>query len=297
MNTLTLNSEHPHSFLLQLFRIVKYPVVILLNLTFLLLANEHSVPFSAISVPMVLSSIALLILLEQIDINRMDWQHTAREWLTELMYFSQNAITGPIAKTGLIAVLALFGGIWENNIPFGLQLVLVLLLIDFTGYLMHRAYHDISWLWPIHAIHHAPSKVNVFNNNIAHFLNIFLGTIAQLLPVYLLGFSTEVILIATTMSTIHSFMIHSNSPMTFGPIGKVLITPAHHWLHHSVNSEEAGNHATMFTFWDRLGGTYVSPRHGMPEKVGLFQGSQVSKSFIGQVLHPFIEIGKVLKKG
>ena len=297
MTTLTLNSHTADSNYIRLFRAIKYPAVILLNLTIWMLAIQYSLPFSTVSVPMVISSIALLILMEQMDIHRLDWQHTMSEWATELVYFSQNALTGPAAKTGLIAILSLWGGLWENNLLFFGQLILTLLLIDFTGYLMHRAYHDVSWLWPIHAIHHAPEKVNVFNNNIAHFLNIALGTIAQLLPVYLLGFSPEVILVASTMSTIHSFMIHSNSPINFGPLAKIFITPAHHWLHHSTVAEQAGNHATMFTFWDRLGGTYVSPDNGEPETVGLFQGSLVSQSFFGQVFHPFKEIGKVFKRG
>ncbi len=297
MTTLTLKSPTQTRPLIQLFRMTKYPLLVVLNLTLWVLADRHQISFAAISVPMVIGSIALLILLEQLDVYRQDWQHSLNEWLTELVYFAQNGMIGPVVKTGLIASLTAFGGIWDNGLPLGLQIICALLLIDLFGYLMHRAYHDISWLWTIHAIHHAPEKVNVFNNNIAHFLNIALGTVAQLLPVFLLGFSAEAILVATTLSTIHSFMIHSNSPMIFGVLGKLLITPAHHWLHHSTVAKQAGNHATMFSFWDRLGGTYVTPESEEVDKVGLFQGSVVADSFIGQLLHPFREIGKVFKKG
>jgi len=175
----------------------------------------------------------------------------------------------------MATVTAIVGSPWQNSLPLLVQIGLALLIIDLAGYLMHRAYHDVTRLWPIHAVHHTPDQVNTFNNNAAHFLNIALGTLAQLLSVLLLGFPDEAIVVVATYGTIHGFVVHADTPMTSVVIGRLIMTPAHHRLHHSTVAEEAGNHATLFTLLDRLGGTYVSPDVGSPRATGLLRGYAV----------------------
>ena len=92
-----------------------------------------------------------------------------RGWLLDIVYWFFTAlITKPIAKIGvaivLLPLLLISGaGSFENMLkghgPLGrqspiAQAVQMVILIDFIGYWLHRAFHG-ERLWLFHAIHHS----------------------------------------------------------------------------------------------------------------------------------------------
>src|SRR4029077_16725482 len=44
--------------------------------------------------------------------------------------------------------------------PGWLQLLEIVLLADLWQYWVHRAFHVVPWLWPIHAIHHSSRTID-----------------------------------------------------------------------------------------------------------------------------------------
>jgi len=54
---------------------------------------------------------------------------------------------------------------------------------------------------------------------------------------------------------------HANLRWTFGPVGRVLVSPAYHRLHHAPDSQ-AVNLGVVLTIWDVLAGYARFPAHG-----------------------------------
>ncbi|HYT56044.1 MAG TPA: sterol desaturase family protein [Verrucomicrobiae bacterium] len=110
------------------------------------------------------------------------WRGVARQrrfrrgWLLDVVYWFFTAlITKPISKVAVVMVLLplllLTGyGSFENLLkghgPLGrqsplAQSVQMIILIDFIGYWLHRAFHG-KQLWAFHAIHHSSVELDGF---------------------------------------------------------------------------------------------------------------------------------------
>jgi sterol desaturase/sphingolipid hydroxylase (fatty acid hydroxylase superfamily) len=83
----------------------------------------------------------------------------------------------------------------------------------------------------------------------------------------------------------YGYFIHADLPWTYGPLGKVFVSPAMHQWHHARDIKYAGtNFATVFSIFDRVFGTFALPGPcdvplGIPEDIG--------RNMTGQLVHPF----------
>src|SRR5262245_45743586 len=76
-----------------------------------------------------------------------------------------------------------------------LQAIEVLVLSDAIGYWMHRLFH-FGRLWPFHAVHHGSEHLDWLSSVRVHPVNEALMRIAQVLPLFLLGFDPRVLTVA-----------------------------------------------------------------------------------------------------
>lgn len=121
-----------------------------------------------------------------------------------------------------------------QSIPLGLQVILVILCADFVLYWEHRIYHEVSILWPIHAVHHSVENMDWLAGSRGHFLQVFSERAMVMLPLYLLGVDKMVLDIYVTFAALQAILIHCNLSLSFGPLKYVLVTPQfHHWHHGS----------------------------------------------------------------
>src|SRR5215469_10673553 len=65
-------------------------------------------------------------------------------------------------------------GIWPVDRHLLLQVSALVLLGDLFEYWYHRLAHTVPWLWPVHAVHHAPIRLNVLKGP-RHHVVYFLG--------------------------------------------------------------------------------------------------------------------------
>ena len=42
-----------------------------------------------------------------------------------------------------------------HSMPYVLQFFLIMFFADIVQYWVHRMFHEISWLWKFHAVHHS----------------------------------------------------------------------------------------------------------------------------------------------
>lgn len=171
-----------------------------------------------------------------------------------------------------------------SGVPGLLTVLAAILLIDLAAYWRHRLEH---WrmLWPIHATHHADEAMNWLSLRRKHPLSEALSMLCDAVIVLLLGLPYGAIAIAFILRTWWGYFIHADVPWTLGPLGKVLISPAAHRLHHIRDEALMGaNYGNTVTLWDKLFGTYVDPAPYLGCETGIAEGT---RDFWGELARPF----------
>ena len=151
-----------------------------------------------------------------------------------------------------------------------LTYVIAFLVIDFSGYWIHRWSHKINVLWNLHIIHHSSEEFNLacaLRQSITMFINPFTFL---LLPAALLGVPNEVIAIVGPLQLFAQFWYHTQHINKMGFLEKIIVTPAHHRVHHAINKEYIDkNLSQIFIFWDKLFGTFQEELKEAPPVYGV----------------------------
>jgi sterol desaturase/sphingolipid hydroxylase (fatty acid hydroxylase superfamily) len=139
--------------------------------------------------------------------------------------------------------------------------VLLLFAEDFCYYWSHRMNHEVRLLWAAHVNHHSSEHYNLSTALRQSWTQPYLMWVFWL-PLPLLGFSPEMILMQQAISLVYQFFIHTQELQRLGPLEWILNTPSHHRVHHAVNPRYLDrNHGGIFIIWDRLFGTFAQERH------------------------------------
>lgn len=217
----------------------------------------------------------------------------ARETRTNLsIYFLDALLLGPPLALLLAAMAALFeaSGLtlvsperWSGLPPLLVGLLAVV-AGDFVGYWRHRLEHT-RLLWPSHAIHHSDTEMTWLALARFHPVSRLVTLLLDNSILFLLGFPPYALLVNNFVRHYWGHFIHADLPWTFGPLGKIVVSPAMHRWHHSIDPSAHGtNFATIFSVIDRLFGTFRVPGPCTgPFGVAHDMGSGV----IGQLAYPF----------
>ena len=184
------------------------------------------------------------------------------------------------------AALATARQTWASSLPMWLQILFVLLAADVLAYWSHRLFHR-SWLWPFHAVHHSSESVDWLSSVRLHPVNDVVTRVIQVLPLYWLGFSGNVLAAYVPFLTIYAFVLHANVNWTYGPLRYAIASPAFHRWHHTTEAEGLDtNFAGLFPFIDVFFGTFYMPVGRVPERFGI-TGAPVPSGFLAQLVYPF----------
>ena len=217
------------------------------------------------------------------------------EWQTDFHHFIVNhMVLGFVLLATNLAVHKLFGwavrgGVqeWVKGLPFVVELFLIILAADLVQYWTHRAYHEVPALWRLHAVHHSAKSMDWLAGSRQHILELLLTRTLVLAPVYVLGFSKEVIDAYIVVVGFQAVFNHANVSVRLGPLRYLLVTPNFHHWHHSQDDEAIDrNYAAHFAFIDHLFGTAVQSDREWPSDYGVV-GDYVPDGFLAQVAFPF----------
>ncbi len=146
------------------------------------------------------------------------------------------------------------------DLPFWLEVVLSIALLDFIIYLQHVMFHAVPLLWRLHMMHHADMDYDVTTGTRFHPIEILISMLIKTSAIMLLGAPAlgviifEILLNGTAMFNHGNFFIH---PGTDRVLRWFVVTPDMHRVHHSVFPSEANsNFGFNMPWWDRLMGTY-----------------------------------------
>ena len=172
-------------------------------------------------------------------------------------------------------------------LPAIVRFVLVILAADAVEYISHRAYHEVPWLWRIHAVHHSPEHMDWLSGSRLHFLEPLMTRALVLVPIVLLGFPQDTIFAYLIFISVQSVLIHSNIKVKVGWLRYVIVTPQFHHWHHASDAEAIDkNYAAHTPIFDMMFGTWHLPKDRWPVKYGTVK--PIPGGMLGQFLHPFV---------
>jgi len=135
--------------------------------------------------------------------------------------------------------------------PGWLIMPLTIVAMDAANWLAHYADHRLDLLWRFHALHHSQEELSVLTSFRAHPLMHTTGFILATIPVVALMPSRPIDPVLITIYVCIGTLQHANVRWTFGPVGRVIVSPAYHRLHHAPDIQDT-NLGVVLTIWDVL---------------------------------------------
>lgn len=161
-----------------------------------------------------------------------------------------------------IAIVQVPGGFLTYFIAF--------MALDFAGYWVHRINHTYNLFWTNHIIHHSSEEFNLacaLRQSVTQVVKIF-GVF--LLPAAILGVPATVIAVVAPLHLFAQFWYHTRHIGTMGFLEKIIVTPAHHRVHHAINPIYLDkNYGQIFIFWDKWFGTFQQELPEVPAVYGI----------------------------
>ena len=243
-----------------------------------------------------LGSALIFIFVEKLFALRKNQPVFRPEWQTDFHHFIVNhMVVGFVLLATNLLVHKLFGwaakdGIqgWVQNLPFVVALFAIVLVADLVQYWTHRAYHEIPLLWRLHAVHHSTKHMDWLAGSRQHIVELLITRTLVLAPIYVFGFSKEVIDAYIVIVGFQAVFNHANVSVRLGPLRYLIVTPNFHHWHHSQDDEAIDkNYAAHFAFLDHLFGTAVQSDRKWPDRYGVV-GDYVPDGFWKQVKFPFV---------
>ncbi|MCC2656821.1 MAG: fatty acid hydroxylase [Panacagrimonas sp.] len=191
-----------------------------------------------------------------------------------------------LVAIGLVLVAALpmsmlAASHWAKGAGFGLfnlveapvwvEGTIAWLLLDLAMYALHRALHEVRWLWPLHRVHHSDVEFDVTTGLRFHPAELLLSQLFRLGLVMLLGAPLMSVLAYELAFAAFLLFQHANFRLA-GPLERILrlllVTPDMHRTHHSVHRDETdSNYGFVLSLWDRVFRSYRRAARDAPRQM------------------------------
>ena len=200
----------------------------------------------------------VLLVLEQLWPRRHSMSVPVGHWLTNWFLASINFfvlfwLTLQLGNWALLRSYFPDPGLYERLQPL-VAIALIVVLVEFASYWIHRLFHRVSGLWRLHAVHHTDTTFDVTTSQRHHTAEVAIDTII-LLPIFLLfGAPTLILVFYQLVRVLLVLFNHSNIYLLAGldrVLRNIIVTPDFHRLHHSPDPQftnsnyQTGGHATI----------------------------------------------------
>jgi sterol desaturase/sphingolipid hydroxylase (fatty acid hydroxylase superfamily) len=187
-----------------------------------------------------------------------------------------------MALTPLVPISVLWASEWAERQRFGvlnlldaswwpLIIILTIALQSFVDYTFHFFSHKAPLLWRVHRVHHFDTAIDVSTGLRHHPFEMLLAVTVGIPAAIIFGLLPLALIIYGSADAMFALFTHANVKLPAGlerVLRIVLVTPRIHAVHHSSYQPETdSNYGSVFTFWDRLFGTYCDLRAHSPEKM------------------------------
>ncbi len=246
-------------------------------------------------VPVLLTAV-LVTWLELTFPHRAEWRPAPGEVRTDLVFMVvvQLAVPPMVAFIFTYALIAParalnlpLAWLWPHAWPIWIQAVLMILVVDFLRYWLHRAAHENDTLWRLHSVHHSVEQLYWLNTARFHPLEKALQMVLDSLPFLLMQVDAKVLALYYIAYATNGFFQHCNIRLRYGVLNYIVgSAETHRWHHSRVPRESNANYGNTVIIWDLLFGTWFLPREREITDLGL-QDAAYPKSFLLLMRAPF----------
>lgn len=174
-------------------------------------------------------------------------------------------------------------GAWES-VPLPLVIFIGIFVGDFVGYWRHRLEHS-RFLWPSHAVHHSDTEMTWLTLERFHPINRMTSFLIDASVLLFLGLPPAALIANVVARHYYGYLIHADLPWTYGPLGRIFVSPAMHRWHHAADRAAFDtNYATVFSVFDQAFGTFRVPG---PCNVPLGVTDDMAPTLAGQIGYAF----------
>lgn len=153
--------------------------------------------------------------------------------------------------------------------------LIAVMVVDFSVFFSHYLLHKIPFLWPFHEVHHSAevlTPVTVHRNHpVDELMNgVVYGVIGGIMAATYTAVSGKVVseftILGLNVFTFGYYLIayqlrHSHIWLSYGRLSYLLISPAQHQIHHSIERKHWNkNFGFTFSLWDWMFGTLYVPK-------------------------------------
>lgn len=145
-----------------------------------------------------------------------------------------------------------------GRLPHWVVIGVIFVAMDACNWLAHLANHRVEMLWRFHELHHSQEDMSVLTVFRTHPL-IHVSYLITLVPgVILLANGAVPTALLVAYAAIVAFE-HSNTNLSFGPLGRIFVSPNYHRIHHRLEGRQDVNLGFALTIWDQLSHRAVFP--------------------------------------
>jgi sterol desaturase/sphingolipid hydroxylase (fatty acid hydroxylase superfamily) len=164
--------------------------------------------------------------------------------------------------------------------------------LDLGEYVYHVTMHKVKRLWMFHIVHHSDPVVDVSTTLREHPGENFIRLSFTLLWVFISGTVFWALMLRQVIQVFTTFFAHMNYRLpekVDSVIGLVFITPNLHQVHHHYKQPYTDcNYGDVFSFWDRLFGTFKKlPAKDLVFGVDTYMQKGDTENFKAVIVIPF----------
>ncbi len=275
----------------KLFQYGIYPAVMLSAAAILIYGIQKGYNYYLVSITTISVYGLIVFLLERRLPYERKWLD-GWDWNLDFLYYIINYIIKVVAQLQFLWLSAIFDfpRIFPTELPFWLQVVMALTIMDFFLYYIHKISHQYLFLWNLHAIHHSSERLYFLNGEKRHALHQILEGAPGIIVCLLIGTPPVVIVTALAILAINMFMQHTNLDYKAGILKKVFsVAELHRWHHRADFADAQVNYGAWLIIWDYLFGTvYDNPRMVRQlGDIGIREEPNFPRNYAGQFLYPF----------
>jgi sterol desaturase/sphingolipid hydroxylase (fatty acid hydroxylase superfamily) len=136
-------------------------------------------------------------------------------------------------------------------VPRVMAVAVIFVAMDGCNWFVHLANHRVRVLWRFHELHHSQEDLNALTVFRTHpFIHV--SYLLALVPgLVLLNNGVVSMTVLIVYGGIVAFA-HSNTNLGFGPLGRILVSPNYHRIHHRLDGAQDVNLGFALTIWDQL---------------------------------------------
>jgi sterol desaturase/sphingolipid hydroxylase (fatty acid hydroxylase superfamily) len=143
-----------------------------------------------------------------------------------------------------------------TNWPRWVEILIGIVLLDYTLWWWHWANHRIPFFWRFHLVHHADRDLDTSTALRFHFGELMLSIPIRAAQMIIIGVDPQMLWLWQTILFGSILFHHSNVRLPLGlerVLVRIIVTPRMHGIHHSDRLNETNsNWSSLLSWWDYL---------------------------------------------